>query len=170
MKKSSIILIIILLGIEAYSSPIMPSRVTYLYALCPVPLKTSGTFEKDGYFVTIPAYIGEAILITPVNYIVAPFGIASMEYTRLSWQSSVITRLFPYYWMVVDRWGALGYYTLGSPFWLIKKTFWDGSISLWNSIFEEKEKIDKKVEPIESPNRETAPLIPCRCLSVGGDI
>ena len=96
-------------------------------------------FKGQGDFVEVPAEIGLGSLYIPgtavfisITYLPSlAFGMNS----KMSLNSSALSSM--------QIFGTLGYYNIGTPFWLVKKTFWDFPMYFWESIFEEEEKVEQ---------------------------
>ena len=105
------------------------------------PTHGQSFYLDESGFVEVPAKIGMFIVGFPGTFIFLPPALLIGAITRhsfmLSWLMSTKAS--------VATFGAIGYFSLGSPFYIVKKTFWDAPIFLWNSIFEEENETSNKI-------------------------
>ncbi len=108
-------------------------------------------YEKSSYFVKIPAYCGFYTMY-PVGYIVGlPLSVADskLNIIRMHNQSK---------WYSFGTFGATGYFILGTPFFALEKTFWDGPCYLYDSVFGDKD--DGNVRKHQVPGQNNPPPPP----------
>ncbi len=122
----------------------------YKYEVNPTYYKPSRLwfFEDESYFVKIPAYTGYYTLY-PIGYMCYyPIMLSSDSFDRFFAHSD--TKSYTH-----NILGIAGYSILGTPFFALEKTFWDGPCYLYDSVFGDKD--DGNVRKHRVPGQKNPP-------------
>ncbi len=106
-------------------------------------------FSENGITPQYPALLGRYSLNTPGCVV---WSIVTIPYYTIKANPQVSEMMRQTYYISDVTFGLIGYYLVGTPFYIVEKVFWDGPCYLYSSIFGNDKKPENKNEVMTSKN------------------